>query len=358
MRNIIRLTFIAVASLALSTACSDGYIDDISQVATGEDTVAPTINILSPNVVKTLIPPKDSSTEAVFEYTVSDDIEIAQIDVFVDGVKVSTHNSFIDYRNYKESLSKNLGLGDHTLTVEAKDISGKASTKSFTFNITNIYTPLFDGEKAYFAFFTGNSRFTEYLSVNDASVIGNPTTISGGKSGAAYQGATGSYLTFPLAGLYSSEGISFTFWYKVNATPDRGGIITINDNADNSDENRTKGLRLFREGSATSQTIKMNVGTGSGESWNDGGNVAVDGAWVHVGVTVSPTESKIYFNGVLQRTATFTSFDFSESTTMVIGSGAPSFTYWNHLSDLSQIDELRVYNKALDEAAIKATITL
>lgn len=356
MKNIIKLTFVSIILLSLTTACSEGYIDDISHVAAGEDKAAPTINILSPNVVKTLIPPKDNTTDAIFEYTVSDDIEIAQIDVFLDGNKISTHNSFIDYRNYKESLSKNLGLGDHTIKIDAKDISGKVSTKSFTFNITNIYTPLFDGEKAYFAFFTGNSRFTEYLSVNDAAIIGNPTTISGGKSGAAYQGATGSYLTFPLTGLYSTEGISFTFWYKLNATPDRGGIITINDNSNNSDENRNQGLRLFREGSATSQTIKMNVGTGGGESWNDGGSLAVTGNWVHVGVTVSPTESKIYFNGVLQKTATYTSFDFSSSSTISIGSGAPSFTYWSHLSDLSQIDELRVYNKALDETAVKATM--
>lgn len=356
MKNIIKLTFAAVTLLTVSTACSEGYIDDITQVAAGEDKLAPTINILSPNVVKTLIPPKDNTTDAIFEYTVSDDIEIAQIDVFLDGSKISTHNNFLDYRNYKESLSKNLGLGDHTIKIDAKDTSGKVSTKSFTFNITNIYTPLFDGEKAYFAFFTGNSRFTEYLSVKDATVVGNPTTISGGKAGAAYQGATGSYLTFPLAGLYSPQGISFTFWYKVNATPNRSGIIVINDDNDNSNDNRTKGLRLFREGTATSQTVKLNVGTGGGESWNDGGNLTVNGNWVHVAVTVSPTESKIYFNGVLQRTATYSMFDFSTSSTITIGSGAPSFTYWDHLSDLSQIDELRVFDKALDEAGVKATM--
>jgi hypothetical protein len=39
----------------------------------------------------------------------------------------------------------------------------------------------------------------------------------------------------------------------------------------NVPEDRTKGFRLFREGSATSQRIKLNVGTGAGESWNDGG---------------------------------------------------------------------------------------
>ncbi len=355
MKNIIKISFAAFSLLVLSS-CSEGYIDDISQVAAGEDKAAPTISILSPNIVKTLIPPKDNTTDAVVEYTVSDDIEIAQIDVFLDGNKISSHNNFLDYRNYKESITKNLGLGDHTLKIDAKDISGKTSSKSFTFNITNIYTPLYDGEKAYFAFFTGNSRFTEYLSVKDATVVGNPTTISAGKSGAAYQGATGAYLTFPLAGMYSSQGISFTFWYKVNATPNRSGIIVINDDDNNTNDNRTAGLRLFREGTATSQTVKLNIGTGGGESWNDGGNLAANGNWVHVAVTVSPTESKIYFNGVLQKTATYTSFDFSTSSTITIGSGAPSFTYWDHFSDLSQIDELRIFNKALDEDAVKATM--
>ena len=142
---------------------------------------------------------------------------------------------------------------------------------------------------------------------------------SGGYDGAAYKGATDSYIKLPLAGLYSSNGISFTFWYKVNTSPDRSGIITINDDADNSNDNRTGGLRLFREGSTSSQTIKLNVGLGAGgESWNDGGNIAANGNWVHIGVTVSPTESKIYFNGVLQRTATYTTpFSFSSSTDAV-----------------------------------------
>lgn len=102
----------------------------------------------------------------------------------------------------------------------------------------------------------------------------------------------------------------------------------------------------------------MNVGIGSGESWNDGGIIVPDGAtYVHVAVTVSPTQSKIYFNGVLQNTANYTSsFNFSESTTMVIGSGAPSFSYWSHLSDLSVLDDLRVYNKTLTPTEITATM--
>ena len=352
MKNIIPI--ILVSFLALSS-CDDDYIDPISEVAAGEDVSAPVITINSPAAGNATIPFTDTMTNQKFDYKVSDDIEIASVEIIIDGVKMATYNNFLDYRNHAEIYAKDLGLGAHTFVVNAKDKSGKSSSKSVTFNIDNTYSALY-GEKAYFPFFAGNV-FADLLSGANPTVIGTPSTVAGGKSGAAYQGATNSYLSVPLAGLYSNDnGMSFTFWYKVNSTPDRAGIITINDNTNDSDENRNKGFRLFREGGAASQTIKMNVGIGSGESWNDGGSIAVNGNWVHVGVTVSKTESKIYFDGVLQRTSTFSAFDFSESTTMVIGSGAPSFAYWNHLSDLSQIDELRIYDKALDENQVKATM--
>lgn len=352
MKNI--LNSILAGMLITLASCSDGYIDDITPVPQGTDASAPQIQITSPSGNLT-IPFTDTKTNIKFEYKVSDDIEIGSIEILLDGVKLGTYSTFKDYRVFIDSYAyNNLGLGDHTFTVNAKDLAGKSSTKSVTFNIDNKYTPLF-GEKVYIPFFGGNT-FTDIVAGKVPTVVGTPTTVATGYTGATYQGATDSYITLPLSGLYSANGISFTFWYKVNATPNRSGIIVINDDNDNTNDNRTKGLRLFREGGATSQTVKLNVGTGAGESWNDGGNIAVDGKWVHVAVTVSPTDSKIYFNGVLQRTATFTSFDFSTSSTITIGSGAPSFTYWDHKSDLSLIDELRIYDKALTETEVQNTM--
>ena len=352
MKNIFNI--ILTGMLITLASCSDGYIDDITPVAQGTDSSAPQIQITSPSGNLT-IPFTDTKTNMKFEYKVSDDIEIGSIEILLDGVKLNTYNTFKDYRMFIDSYAyNNLGLGNHTFTVNAKDLAGKSSTKSVTFNIDNKYTPLF-GEKVYIPFFGGNT-FTDIVAGKVPTVVGTPTTVAGGYTGAAFQGSTDSYITLPLSGRDSANGISFTFWYKVNAAPNRSGIIVINDDNDNTNDNRTKGLRLFREGSATSQTVKLNVGTGAGESWNDGGNIAVDGKWVHVAVTVSPTDSKIYFNGVLQRTATFTSFDFSTSSTITIGSGAPSFTYWDHKSDLSLIDEVRIYDKALTNSEIINTM--
>lgn len=355
MRNITKL-IICTALTGFLTSCSNGYIDPISEMAPGEDVSAPVVKINSPAPGNTTIPYPDTVTNQKFDFSVSDDIEIGSVEILVDGIKKATYSSFLDYRNFSGKYEQDLGLGDHTFTVNATDKSGKSSTQTVSFSIDNQYIALF-GEKFYVPFFAG-SGFTDLLSGGNPAVVGSPTTVSNGYSGFAYKGATNSYLVYPLSGLYSNDkGISFTFWYKVDASPDRGGIITINDNDNNSDENRNQGLRLFREGNATAQRIKLNVGTGSGESWNDGAEISVAaGEWVHIAVTVSPTESKIYFNGVLKNTASYSAFDFSTSTNMVVGSGAPSFTYWNHLSDLSLLDELRVYDKALNEDEVKATM--
>lgn len=355
MKKIIKIGFALLFFAGISTACSDGYIDDITQVDPGEDTAAPVIEITNPtgNVV---ISYTETSTDFIFAYEASDDIELASVELSIDGVKVETYNDFVDYRSLSSTYTKNIGIGTHTFTVTATDTSSKSTTKTVTFTISNQYSALYSGEVFYLPFAAGNV-FTDLINNTSATITGSPKTISGGYSGYAFQGVADSYISFPLSGLYSSEGISFTFWYKVDATETRAGIITINDNTDDTDENRNQGIRIFREGTASSQQIKANIGTGSGESWNDGGNIAVDNSWVHVAVTVSPTESKIYFNGELQKTASYTAFDLSTSTTMVIGSGAPSYTYWSHYSDVgSQIDEFRVYNKALTQAEVQTTM--
>src|SRR5689334_17470755 len=73
---------------------------------------------------------------------------------------------------------------------------------------------------------------------------------------------------------------------------------------------RTSGFRLFREGSATKQTFKLNVGTGTSDSWFDGGdaasiNPAVTTGWIHVAFTISQTKAAVYINGNLVSSGNF-----------------------------------------------------
>lgn len=216
-------------------------------------------------------------------------------------------------------------------------------------NVTNPYVPIYDGETFYMPFDGSN---TELVSLGMPTVVGSPTFAGESHDGSnAYLGATDSYLTYPIDGLFGADAFSVTFWYKVNAAPDRAGIIVVGDDVDD----RFQGFRLFREGTDTEQRIKANVGIGDNESWNDGGVIDVTlGEWIHVALTVSATESKIYFNGVEQLSSTLaTSIDWTGCSEMTIGAGGETFSYWNHLSDLSVLDELRLFNKALSVSEIQ-----
>ncbi|MGB5418183.1 LamG domain-containing protein, partial [Algibacter sp.] len=235
--------------------------------------------------------------------------------------------------------------------VQATDIEGKTTSAEVNFSKQPPYSPLFDGEVLYMPF---DGDYRDLISFQIASQVGSPGFAGSGYAGSnAYKGVTDSHLTFPSEGLQSNE-FSAAFWYKVNADPNRAGILVMGDDA----ADRKQGFRLFREGSATEQRIKLNVGTGVGESWNDGGVIDVTaGDYVHVAFTISQTETKIYFNGIEMNSATLAApIDWTGVGPMDIGAGGETFSYWNHKSDTSDLDELRVFNKALSQADIQIMI--
>ena len=191
------------------------------------------------------------------------------------------------------------------------------------------------------------------ISFQHATKVGSPTFVTGGiQNGQAYKGATDSYLTFPIDNLKNSE-FTAAFWYKVNATPDRSGILSVSPPG----ELRTSGFRLFREGGPAKQRIKLNVGTGAGETWNDGQEIdAPSTEWMHIAFAVSSTSAVIYINGSVAAEVANTGIDWTNCTSLTIGSGEPNFAYWDHKSDLSQYDELRFFDVALTASEIQNII--
>ena len=344
----INKVILGLFSLAVMFSCNDG-IDPISYVDPGPDAGAPVITILRPaDGLEIQVPEPVTST--IIELRVEDDIEIGNISVSLDGNVIATFDSFIDYRIANEEfVYDNITTGDHVLMVTATDLVGNVTTASSNFTKAPPYTPVFAGEMFYMPF---DGDFTELVSVIAADEVGNPG-FSGNDaaySGNGYVAGTGNYLSFPLDGLTLGDNFSGAFWYKVNATPDRSGILTVGDD----EADRFQGFRLFREGNATQQRIKLNVGNGSGETWNDGGVIDVTaGDWVHVAFTISPTQTKIYLNGMETLTGNMSGpIDWTGCEELTIGAGGPTFSYWNHLSDSSIMDELRLFNTTLTQTEV------
>ncbi len=121
---------------------------------------------------------------------------------------------------------------------------------------------------------------------------------------------------------------------------------------------RTSGFRIFREPRGDLQVIKANFGTGEAEHWLDGGDLATVDAtlaeWAHVALVIDATTASFYLNGELVAS---TEEHLGLSTTgcdlLSIMSGTPRFTEWGHGADLSTMDELKIFNKALTEAELE-----
>lgn len=220
-----------------------------------------------------------------------------------------------------------------------------------------------DGQIFYMSF---EDNYKDIASDQDATKVGNPD-FADGKVGKAYAGVQDGYLTFRLSDLVSELGSDLTvgFWYRVNANPDRAGIIVIGPvtegAGDNAQNNRTSGFRIFREsGAGTMQRIKANVGNGIADGWLDGGtNADIDPAtagWKYITLTLTEGKATFYIDGEEVAANNLSKISWAGCDIMSIGSGVPRFTEWGHRSDNSLIDELRIYNKVLTAQEIKDII--
>lgn len=344
----------AIIILGMIGACNEG-IDPITKVAPGADASAPVVTVTYP-AEGTEIKVAEILTSVNIKFEVTDDIEIKSIVVKMDGADVASFTEFLDYRRaVKEILYEGLATGEHVLTIVATDIENKVTTQNINFEKTPPYTPIFAGETFYMPF---DGIYTELITITPATQVGNPTFAGEGKKGGnAYKGATGSYLSYPTTGLVGTE-FSASFWMKVNSTPDRAGVLVAGPPGINT---RTHGFRFFRENAGGKQRFKLNVGNGTTDAWFDGGTnadvVPNTGEWVHLAFSISATNAAVYINGQVASQGVLTGgVNWAGCDIFSIMSGDPRFTEWGHNSDLSYMDELRFFNKALTQSDVLAII--
>lgn len=329
-------------AMVFAVACNKG-IDPINEVAPGPDVSAPTLTINYP-LEGTLVRDTLEISPITIKVEATDDIELKSVRLEVDGAEINLFSSFLDYRRAViEYTYTGIALGDHILIVTTVDKTDKSTTDTVNFKKVEPYQPL-AGEVLYMPF---DGDYNDLVNFNAATVVGAPG-FGTGKSGQAYAGATDAYLTFPTNGLLGSE-FSATFWYKLNATPLRAGILAIcRPYTEYNDTTRFKGLRMARENSGANQNMFLNFGIGPSEVWMNPYYTTASDNWMHIAVSISGTHASVYVNGaVVKETDIDGAIDWSGCSLLSIGSGMPNFGYWEHFSDLSLIDELRIFKKAL-----------
>lgn len=357
--KIFRLLSTSFLAVLMMIACNEG-IDPISRIDPGPDEEDPIVTIQAPAEGYQLQLP-EAVAPVTIQFEATDDIELASVTVSLNGNQIASFNEFIDYRRFlQEFVYDSVHTGAHVLEVTATDLEGRSTTVARNFLKVPPYVPKYEGEIFYMPF---DGDYLEMISFNEADGVGSPGFAGVGvKGGNAYSGASGAYLTFPAEELQAEE-FSAVFWMDISAPLTRAGILVMSpvDAANpNAQNDRTSGFRFFREGSATNQTFKLNVGTGDGEAWFDGGATAsinpAETDWVHFAFTISANHATVYINGNVVSQGDFNGIDWSGADLLSIMSGAPRFNGWDHLSDESMMDELRLFNRTLTQEEIQGII--
>ncbi|HLN54218.1 MAG TPA: LamG domain-containing protein [Lentimicrobium sp.] len=344
-------TIFMCSLFAMFTVGCEQELDEITPVKPGADTEDPTLVINFPIAGKVVrVMPDNPAVNLTV--TVTDDIELKSVTFDVDGQEVGKTESFKDYRRAVLVQPVNdLPDGPHVMSVTVEDLTGKVVTVTRNFDKVTAtpYTPL-DGEVIYFPF---EGNYKDDISDESATKVGTPTFATG-KIGDAYKGATDSYITFPADVLTGSSEFSVAFWYKINATPVRGGLISLSKPEVASQDNRNTGFRMGRENNASNdQNIFANLGINpdlpGGEVWLNPFYVASPNAdWLHIAVSISTDTAVVYINGAqVMEAALATPINWAGVTTLTIGSGETNWTYWDHFSDLSLFDEMHFFTRAI-----------
>jgi hypothetical protein len=209
-------------------------------------------------------------------------------------------------------------------------------------------------------------------SVSGASGTNTGTTFSGGIKGQAMQGALNSYVLF-TPGTAITTMSSFTITYWVNSPAPSVGIIGMVGLA------KTDGfwgnIEIFFEngGTNTDGKYRAHIQNGANEGW-----VAKDGiqnlfgVWTNLALSYNGATStfKLYKDGALISTnvaAGLGPLAFTNIGKMVFGcvqfQTTPSLTsatgsqpWASYLT--GQLDEVRVYNKALTDAEVNSLVKL
>ena len=350
--------FLMLAGFTL--ACNREGIDPISSVDPGPDQGDPEVVISFP-LEGSLIQVLEAVTTVNIKFEATDDIELVEVAIDYDGTQIAVFKEFLDYRRFVgEYAYDQVTDGMHTITITATDGNGKTGSATVNFTKEPAYTPLYAGEVLYMPF---DGDFIDLVNIRQPTVVGSPGFAGESVVGLdAYKGAADSYLTVPTEGMLGNE-LSAVFWMKVNATPDRAGILVIGPpDAANPDaaNNRTSGFRFFRENAGGEQRFKLNVGNGAADSWFDGGDAADvipdNGQWHHFSFTISSNQAVVYIDGEIVSQGALTGVDWTGCDILSIMSGAPRFTGWDHKSDQSLMDELRLFNRELSQSEIQGII--
>jgi hypothetical protein len=165
-------------------------------------------------------------------------------------------------------------------------------------------------------------------------------------NGLQFSGASTSYIDCGVNSDYSPAQFTIEVWAYYESTS--GGYIISNEGYDNSNST-SHGFALRTSGSK----IEISLGTGSGwDQLQSITNISLN-TWMHIAVTYSGSELKLYVNGVEDATKTVTSPMAASNYNLCIGEGS----MWKDRRFTGKMSDLRFWNVVRSQADISASMS-
>ncbi|HEX5988995.1 MAG TPA: LamG-like jellyroll fold domain-containing protein [Solirubrobacterales bacterium] len=294
----------------------------------------PSVTLTAPTAGATV-----SGTVAL-KATASDDAGVAGVTFLVDGAPVGSEDTSSPYEI--QWASTGVANGSHKIAARARDSASQTTTSSeVTVTVSNSAPPPPSGLVLAFGF-----EETAGTTANDASTsknngtINGPTSTASGKFGRALSfDGTNDRVDVPDSNsLDLTTGMTLEAWVKPTTNvgwrtailKERGSDLLYALYASNGSKPRTESFTGVENTAAGTTALPLN-------------------AWSHIASTYDGTNLRFYINGTLNATKVTSGAMPNTANPLRIGGNAVWGEYFSGL-----IDEVRIYNRALNETELKA----
>ncbi|MFL5872741.1 MAG: LamG-like jellyroll fold domain-containing protein [Solirubrobacterales bacterium] len=293
---------------------------------------APTVTLTAPTAGTV------SGTVAL-KATASDDVGVAGVQFLVDGSPVGSEDTVSPYEvNW---ASTGVANGTHKIAARARDTANQTTTSSeVTVTVSNTVTTPPGLVLAYGFEDVLGTTATDSSPAKNNGTINGPVSSTGGKFGRAlsFDGTNDRVDVPDAASLNLTTGMTLEAWVKPTTNvgwrtvlmKERGADLLYALYASNGSKPRTETFTSVENTAAGTAALPLN-------------------AWSHLASTYDGVNLRFYVNGALVTTKATTGAMPNTANPLRIGGNAVWGEYFSGL-----IDEVRVYNRALTEAELKA----